>query len=315
MRPIAQTQSALRMPLNNMLATEANVRVLRVLGDVRAPISAPELARRAQLQRSSVHRTLKALEELGIVEYVGTVPHAQVALRDQSPLAKPIRRLFAAEQLRYDELLAGLKRAADELERPPLAVWLEGRVARGDDRPGDPVLVSVVDRGRLLPKTTDALRKAVRRLERKMDVQIEVRGRTVADLEAMPAKDGETLLGAVALLGVPPGGLLQSHGRRAKTPNIRVHADHDARARAVARGIADAIKNDPTVVEQARRYIATRWRDASPGERKELAEWKQILKTASPARLRKILTDPGERATRLRQTLPFLGIASTDRPR
>lgn len=315
MRPTAQTQSALRMPLNNILATEANVRVLRVLGDVRSPISAPDLARRAQLQRSSVHRTLKALEETGIVEFVGTAPHAQVALRDQSPLAEPIRELFAAERLRYDELLGGVKRAADELERPPLAVWLEGPVARGDDRTGDPVVVSVVDSGRFLPTTTETLRKAVERLEKKMDVQIEVRGRTVADLEAMPAKDGETLLGAVALLGVPPGGLLQPHGGRTKGRNIRMHGDHDAHALAVARDIADAIKRDPTIVEQARRYIAKRWRGASPGERKELDEWKQILKTASPTSLRKILTDPGERATRLRQTLPFLGVASTDRPR
>jgi hypothetical protein len=37
-----------------------------------------------------------------------------------------------------------------------------------------------------------------------------------------------------------------------------------------------------------------------------LVEWRQILRTQSPTRIRKLLVDPGERATRLRQTLPFL---------
>src|SRR5437879_3467920 len=104
MRPTAQSQSALRMPLNRILATEANVRVLRVLADVSSPLSAPELARRAQLQRSSVHRALKGLAETGIVEHVGTAPHAQLTLRARHPLAKAIRALFADERLRYDEL-------------------------------------------------------------------------------------------------------------------------------------------------------------------------------------------------------------------
>ena len=131
MRPTAQYQSALRFPLNGMLATEANVRVLRVLAGVTSAISAPELAKRAQLQRSSVHRAVRTLEETGIVEYVGTAPHNQIALRDRSSLAKAVRQLFQSEQSRYDDLLRALKKAADTINPPPLAVWIEGPVAEG----------------------------------------------------------------------------------------------------------------------------------------------------------------------------------------
>src|SRR5262249_46541609 len=45
----------------------------------------------------------------------------------------------------------------------------------------------------------------------------------------------------------------------------------------------------------------------SPGEQRELREWDRILRTMSTARLRRFLVDRGERATRLRQTLPFVG--------
>ena len=55
------------MPLNGILGTEANVRILRALAESTAPISAAELSRRAQLQRSSVHRALRTLAGLGIV--------------------------------------------------------------------------------------------------------------------------------------------------------------------------------------------------------------------------------------------------------
>jgi len=52
MRPTSRPQSALRCPLNHILGTEANVRVLRaiLLSDI--PIGVPELARRAELQPS-----------------------------------------------------------------------------------------------------------------------------------------------------------------------------------------------------------------------------------------------------------------------
>jgi hypothetical protein len=42
--------------------------------------------------------------------------------------------------------------------------------------------------------------------------------------------------------------------------------------------------------------------------RQEMEEWEMILDTLPPARLRAFLADPGERATRLRQSLPFVAV-------
>ena len=88
------------------------------------------------------------------------------------------------------------------------------------------------------------------------------------------------------------------------------HSDLDSRGLEFGRAIAAAIKEDPTLIERARAWIDTRAKKASAGERRELEEWQRLLRTTSLVRLRRVLTDPGERATRLRRTLPFLDALS-----
>jgi DNA-binding transcriptional ArsR family regulator len=311
-RPTTQPQSGIRMPLNGILGTEANVRILRALAESTAPISAAELARRAQLQRSSVHRALRTLAGLGIVSFVGTAPHLQVSLADRSPLTEPIRALFGAEHSRYEELLAGLKRAATRIDPPPTAVWVEGGVARGVDQPGDAVIVCVLGSPRDVDDGAEALREAIQSLERKLDVTIEVRSRTLADLEARSNDLDDEFQHAIPVFGIPPMGLLKRYRGDWEKRNIHMHGDHDARSLALGKRIADRLARDPSLVARARTHIQDRWSKASGRERKELDEWRRILDTATPARLRKILSDPGERGTRLRQTLPFLGVVSDD---
>lgn len=309
MRPTTQPQSAIRTPLNRIFGTEANVRVLRVLSQGSTPLSSSELARRAQLQRSSVHRTLKMLEDAGIVLFVGTGVQRNVALRDDNPLAPGIRQLYSLEGKRFERLIAGVGKAAASLQPPPIAVWIEGRVAQGVDRPNDPVTVGVVDGPRSLPDVVESLRRRLADLERKLDLTIEVRGRTLADIDTMPPREAAAIEDSIPIVGVPAAGLLMRHQALVpKVRNLRVHADHDRGARQLGAEVAEALTRDPSLIERARSYTEKRWREASPQERKELDEWRRILRTASPARLRRILTDPGERSKRLRQTLPFLGV-------
>ena len=62
---------------------------------------------------------------------------------------------------------------------------------------------------------------------------------------------------------------------------------------------------DPSPIESARSVVMKRLVRASPSEQRELREWERVLRS-SPYKIRRLLVDPGERATRLRQTLPFL---------
>lgn len=299
------------MPLNDILGTEANVRVLRVLSERQTPTSAADISRRAQLQRSTVSRALKTLEESGVVEYVGIAPQAQAILREHGPLAKAIRQLFDAERARFDALLDGLKRAAARAPSPPMSVWIGGSAALGSDRPGDQLTVYVLDKPDRVAITAQLLRMDLERLEKKLDVTLDVQEFTLADLATTDIPH-EELSAAIVVLGVPPVSLAQ-HVRKVmpkaeKRSRITSHADLDARTLSRAKQIANAIRKDPSIIDRARVYTERRWHDASPGERKELAEWRRILRSASPASLRKLLVDTSERATRLRQTLPFLGV-------
>ena len=311
MRPTARRQSALRTPLNDILATEANVRILRALTDARSPINPGELARRTLLQRSTVHRALEALTRTGVVRHVGTGPRSQVELSSTHPLAQAIGALFTAETVRTESLVSELHSAAIALRPPPRAVWLDGQVATSTDKPGEPVLVWVLDGAATLARATEGLRTAVGELERRLDVTIEVHGMTPADLDAMPPEARDRFREAQSLLGLPPEALIGMHRDQWRSRKIHSHADHDTRALALASAVADKLARDPSLIARAEREIARRLPRASPRERKELEEWDHLLRTASPARLRAFLVHPGERATRLRQTLPFLGILTS----
>jgi len=57
----------------------------------------------------------------------------------------------------------------------------------------------------------------------------------------------------------------------------------------------------------ARKHVQKRMREASKQEQLELKEWLRLL-SLPPAMLQRFLVDPGPRATRLRQSLPALGL-------
>jgi DNA-binding transcriptional ArsR family regulator len=296
--------------LNQIMGTEANVRILRALCERRAPISAAELARQAHLQRSTVSRALQSLEESQVIDLVGVAPRAQAALRD-GVLGRAIRQLFDVERERFDALLDGLKQAANKTAPPPYAVWVGGNVARGVDRPGESITVFLLDTPDRVALTAQRLRADMERVERKLDLTLDVQELTLADLAADAVSDGE-LRSAIVVVGVPPLGLraraLEGAPKARKRGRIQSHADHDSQLLTRAQSVAAVIGKDPAVIDRAREYIEKRWRDASSGERNELAEWRRILKTASPASVRKILTGSDARSIRLRQTMPFLDV-------
>ncbi len=95
------------------------------------------------------------------------------------------------------------------------------------------------------------------------------------------------------------------------------YSDHrrlDVRSLALHALIAHRLVRDPVVVDRARRNL-DRWRAARGYEPSAAAEWRAILKR--PRReIAALLVDPGENATRLRQSTPFTGVlTATERRR
>ncbi len=313
MRPTSRRESTLRSPLNDILGTEANVRLLRVLSRTTLPMSATEIASQAAITLSGVGRALGALEQTGIIEFVGVGRRRPIQLRRAHPLAPVLDALFAAEARRVDTIFARIRAAAEAIMPAPRSVWVEGPVARGSDGAGDPVVVGVLAGVKELDATVDALVAALTPLEIEEDVSIEVRGRTTADLAITTERERRELDAVLLLLGPPPLALVSSErarelvGRRRGARPVS-HATLDERARSLGAAVAAKLSHDPSLVERARAYIAHRLLQASPGERRELQEWDRILRTMSLPRLRRFLVEPSERATRLRQTLPFVGV-------
>lgn len=292
-------QSALQAPFNDILGTEANVRLLRVLALAGTPLAAGELARRAELGRTSIYPALGSLERVGIVAFVGAGAQRQISLRDQHPLAHPLVELFRAERRRLEQMIVALGRVAGVLRPRPVGVWVEGL----SEPLQDIVSCWILSDPTTLPQLTDAFSQQLGPIEREYDVHIEVHGTTRSELAVrVPPEKGAILEDAVVLAGAIP-----RYVKDSDEPRSTLHEKHDARGRRLGIALAAKLKRDPGLVRAARAQIAERLKHASSGEQRELREWERIL-ALSPARLQRFLMDPGERATRLRQTLPTLGI-------
>lgn len=309
MRPTARPQSALRNPLNHVLGTEASVRVLRVLFLTDIPIGVSELARQAALQPSGVARVCTRLEDLGVIEAVGRgARNRQYRRGARFPFSANLTTLFAEERSRVEQIVSDLREAVQGNSLIK-AAWIEGAVAAGADGPGDAIDVGVLVEPQNVGDVRAKLWGRLLSVQRSRDVVLDLHVNTEADLKTADEQQRKRLEQVLPLLGPPPLDLLQSGapspGSRGDVPR-RTHGDLDARALAIARAMAQRIRRDPSLVEQAVRYLERRLPSASPGERLEVEEWQGILSSMSVARLCRFLVQNDARATRLRQSLPFL---------
>lgn len=307
MRPPKRAQSAQRTPLNRIFGTAANVRLLRALSLESSPMNRTELGRVAGLEAKGAHLSANRLLAEGVLERVGKGSRQQVQLNPAHPLAAEIRRLFQAEQSLAEGLLEALREAVHEQAPELIGAWIQGSLARGEDRPGEPIQVGLLAGSRGLGGVRHRLRERISRVEQRFDVTVELLGYTKPDLAVARPAERKQLASVIPLFGLPPyaDGDFPSKGRAEVT--------HDEREREqlfLARFVADRLLRDPAQREAARAFIIGRMRNASRREKHALEEWLEVLETMSGARLTRFLLDEGERATRLRQTLPFLDMLS-----
>lgn len=83
----------------------------------------------------------------------------------------------------------------------------------------------------------------------------------------------------------------------------------EARSLAMHAVIARKIERDPTLLAIPRNNVerwGARWQESAPAW---IYEWREVLKQPWP-RIAALITEPSERAARLRQSSPFAGVLS-----
>ncbi len=307
MRPPKRAQSAARAPLNRIMGTEANVRLLRAVCLESSPMSRTELGRAANLEAKGAHLAANKLLELGLLQLVGRGIRQLVELNQGHPLARQLQSLFQVERTLAEDLVTSLKRLVGEQAPELIGAWIQGPFARGEDRPGEPIQVGLLAHSRTLGGALSKLRKALAEVEGRYDTTIELVGYTRPDLAVAPPSVRKRLSMTIPLFGLPP---YDPPNLDRSLRNAVAHGQREQQQLQLAQYVAEKLLKDPAAQHQARDLVARRMQVASEHERHSLEEWHAILDTMSAARLNRFLTDDGERATRLRQSLPFLGLLS-----
>lgn len=296
MRQPKTTQEPLRTPLNQYLGTEGNVRVLRVLSANSEPLARTVVAERAELHPTGVRRILDALAGSGLVDVIGSGRNQAVRLRDEHPMAGPLRQLYREEREVFERVSSAVRNAVATLSKPIDAVWLESPEARSS---------GIVDLGVLAPP--DVVDHAARELTDRLSPLAEnlalhfaAHGYTQVDAGLLPEEEQERLRNVTLLYGWIP---LQ--WRREGGGPIRSHRELDDRARRIATPVAERLSNDPSIIDRALEWIDDRLESAGEREAPALEEWRSLLTRLSIPQIQKLLMEDTERARELRQSLPF----------
>jgi len=186
MRP--SVSSALYQPLDEILGSRALVRVIRVLASHGGQLGVSDIARRARLSLPSVRTSLQRLLDLDVATAVNAGRSMSCALRSKHPLVPALLAIYAAEQEQATRLLSGIREAAATVRPAPLAVWLYGSVARGDDHAASDIDVALVS-ARGQPKIqANRLREAIGAALPERSDRISVVALGPADLRGMIEK-------------------------------------------------------------------------------------------------------------------------------
>lgn len=203
MRPTAS--SALYHPLDQIVGSPALVRVVRVLAGHGGGLGVSEIARRARLALPSTRDALRRLLKVEIVSAIGVGRSMVCALRVEHPLAEPLSSLFAVERQQADKMMGAIRLAAASIQPVPLAVWLYGSIARGDDHAASGIDIALVSTVPERAAQAEAMRIAVSAAVHDTERRVSVVTLAPGDVRRIAAEESELwqefLRGAVVLVG------------------------------------------------------------------------------------------------------------------
>ncbi len=179
MRPISYEQNHLIHPLNELLGTEAHVRLLRIMAnDVEGSLTASDAAERAGITPQGAFKALKRLVRSGYIIQIGGGRKRQYALRRNDKLVEALLDLFQTEANRYRLLIENIKKKIEVPKFTPRSVWIE----IFPDQFEDPLVLGVLHQTRHLNSYVNELQNELRMVEQEFDITIEVTGYTRADV-------------------------------------------------------------------------------------------------------------------------------------
>jgi len=300
MRPIVSEQNPLRFPLNEILGTQAQIRLLRVMAiEVDGPVSASDAAIRAGLTLPGAQKAFARLFRSGFVSRVGGGRKHQYEISRSNRIMQIVSELFQTEKDRYEQLLAEIKTEIENLTPHPYAAWIQ----TVPKEIGAPLTLGLLHETLHLTDCIRRLRAKLNEVEKIFDLTIEVKGYTKADISDLRFE------GVTPLYGVLPSPV--GFG----WPGIKIPATHGGRDRlllGMSGKLADAIEQDASLVKRAKEHIDRLLQSNQGPANRDLREWRDILEMFSIQRLSRFLTSTSERANRLRQSNPFFAVLTPE---
>lgn len=163
-------------PLDEILETQANVRVLRALVGLPRGFSASgrDLARRAGVAHTTAARVLRGLSDQRVarVQHVGRADIYE--LNDRHVFASQLRALFQREADLREQLIEYLRAEIPQRVGPTEGAFLFGSTARGDTRPGSDIDVAVVGAARSDDELEPALGELADRVRDRFGAELNV---------------------------------------------------------------------------------------------------------------------------------------------
>ena len=291
-------------PLDSVFGSEASVRIVRELFAADAPLSRAEIARRTGLSLPGVGYALEKLLKSGAVELVGSGARQSVQVRARHPLAAHLGMLFFVERGYGEAVSERLRRAVAGVDPTPRGAWIEGSAAPA------PAVLTVLVAARDVPATREQLRASLAEVQAELDLAVELRVVTEAEVETASADTTTAWERATPIYGAGPAGVAPARARA----NGRTHESRDVAALQRGVWIARHLERDPTLAKRARQWLVTQIPVVSPREEHALQDWLDVLDGDSIPRVQHLLSDGGERGTRLRQSNPFIPVLN-DRER
>lgn len=294
MRPPRTQHSSLRYPLDDLLASPALIRLVRVLAyEAVGPVGVTDAARMAGLSTAGARKALESLERAGIVTRIGTGRAQKYGVMEENPYLSALHQLFDQEQRQHDDLMECLRAAVGMPE--VREAWVEELPLTLSEA----VQLNIVAETAAVTWIGEEIRARLAATEKRFNLIIEIAVFTRADA---PGIQG----GAILLWGADYDGAAD------RAPGTQTREESAERSLKMSAAIAGLIRTDPSLIRRALQHTNRLLHEGQGTANSDIAEWRQLLETYSSERVRDLLVSRSSRADRLRQSSPFFAVLTAE---